>query len=146
MATTKKTEKTEAAAERAYTYAVGKRKTAIARVRIYRDGASGQLTVNGRAAKEYFCVSQNYAAFHAPLGLLEIGNKELDVDVKVLGGGPTAQAEAARHGLARALEKENEARRKPLKQAGFLTRDSRVKERKKPGLKRARRSPQWAKR
>lgn len=126
-----------------YLYAVGRRKTAIAQVRIYKKG-SGKITINNKPFNKYFSLNeQEIVKF--PLKL--IGQLEkLDVTVKVLGGGLHSQAEAIRHGIARALIQLNPNFRKPLKKAGFITRDAREKERKKPGLKRARRAPQWQKR
>ncbi len=127
-----------------YVYSVGKRKTAIARVRLYK--GAGKFTVNERDLKKYFTVGQQIASFLAPFKVAGVVQKDYDIEIKVIGGGPNAQAEACRHGLAQALEKEEASRRTELKKAGFLTRDARIKERKKPGLKRARRAPQWAKR
>lgn len=128
-----------------YTYAVGKRKTAIALVRLFANGA-GKITVNDHPVKKYFTVGHHLSAFLAPLKVAEVTQKDYDIEIKVKGGGPSSQAEACRHGLAKTLEKEDSKRRIGLKRAGFLTRDSRVKERKKPGLKGARRAPQWSKR
>ena len=143
-ATKAKTEK-KADTQAPYTYAVGKRKTAIARIKLFAKG-SGKFEINGKDAKKYFTVGQHIASFLAPLKVAAVTQKSYDLTIKVIGGGPSSQADACRHGLAKALEKENAERRKELKAAGFLTRDSRVKERKKPGLKGARRAPQWAKR
>ena len=126
-----------------YIEAVGRRKTSIARVRLFE--GSGKLTVNDKEAKEYFGLSRLVADALAPLTSLKIG-KEWDVTVKVSGGGIHAQAGAIRMGVARALVKKDEAWKKLLRVSGFLTRDSRMVERKKYGLKKARRSPQWAKR
>lgn len=126
-----------------YFYAVGKRKSAVARVRLYEKG-TGKIEINGRDIRDYFfgILAQNAVN---PMKLTE-NQKNFDVTVKVLGGGVAAQSDAARHGIARALVEADPALRSILKKAGYLTRDARVKERKKPGLKRARRSPQWAKR
>lgn len=125
-----------------YQYAVGKRKTAIARVRLYR--GTGKFVINNIDAKKYLTVG--WDAFTAPFKVAELAQKDYDLSIEVVGGGIHAQAEACRHGITQALEAEDATRRKPLKLAGFLTRDARIKERKKPGLKRARRAPQWAKR
>ncbi|MDO8648628.1 MAG: 30S ribosomal protein S9 [Candidatus Peregrinibacteria bacterium] len=130
-------------AKRSYFYSVGKRKTSIARVRLFPEG-SGDLTVNGRKPKGYFSPLQVENAL-APLALT--GQKSsFDVEVKILGGGKSSQSDALRHGISRALLLWNPEVRVELKRAGFLRRDSRIKERKKPGLKRARRAPQWQKR
>lgn len=118
--------------------ATGRRKTAVAQVRLFPSG-SGKITVNNKA------VSEEEPAFVAPLKLVgKFGNT--DVSVLVNGGGKQGQIEAIRHGIARALLEVDENFRTTLKKAGFLTRDPREKERKKPGLRGARRSPQWSKR
>ena len=123
--------------------AVGRRKCAAARVRISR--GSGIITVNGREFKKYFSHFSLQEAVLAPLKAVG-KDKDLDVSVKVVGGGIKGQADAVKHGIARALVKWNEDFRKSFKTIGMLTRDARVKERKKFGLKRARRAPQWSKR
>ena len=124
--------------------AVGRRKTAAARVRLIPSGA-GLITVNGRPFESYFPLLVLQEIVRAALKAVgESGN--FDVSVKVAGGGLHGQAEAVRHGIARALVKWNADGRKTLKAEGFLRRDPRAKERKKPGLKRARRAPQWSKR
>ncbi|MEN9557659.1 MAG: hypothetical protein RL141_28 [Candidatus Parcubacteria bacterium] len=128
----------------AFIAAVGRRKTAIARVRLIKNG-HGTITVNGRAFADYFPVAELQGVIKGPLetaGQLEA----VDVSVKVQGGGLHGQAEAVRHGIARALIQLNPTFRKSLKKLGYLTRDARKKERKKPGLKKARRAPQWSKR
>lgn len=126
-----------------YVAAVGKRKTAVARIRLY-EGGSGKVEVNGRPIKEYFfgILTQNALE---PLRVTD-HLKTYDITAKIVGGGVSAHADALRHGIAKALIELDAALRPVLKKAGFLTRDSRVKERKKPGLKRARRAPQWRKR
>lgn len=130
-------------ATRSYFYSVGKRKTAIARVRIFQDG-KGEVTVNKLPIKKYLAGTQIENAI-APLTLT--GNKtSFDVEAEVLGGGKSAQSDAIRHGISRALLLFNPELRHELKQAGFIRRDSRIKERKKPGLHRARRAPQFSKR
>jgi small subunit ribosomal protein S9 len=125
------------------TRALGRRKSASARVRI--DRGNGKITVNGKALNEYFThfIDQE----HVIAALKAVGKeKDLDVSVKVQGGGMKGQVVAVRHGIARALVVWNEDFKTALKTIGFLTRDPRVKERKKPGLKKARRAPQWSKR
>lgn len=127
-----------------YWEAVGRRKTSIARVRLFTKGDKG-FTVNGKDYKIYFPTLELQQIITASF----IKMKCLDrfgVSVKVMGGGIHSQAEAVRHGTARALVKFNADFQKRLRRAGFLTRDPRMKERKKFGLKRARRAPQWSKR
>ena len=115
-----------------------------ARVRLI-EGGTGVITVNSRPIESYFPLFVLQETVRAPLK--SAGKTDsFDVTVKVAGGGLHGQAEAARHGIARALVKYNADFRKTLKAEGFLRRDPRAKERKKPGLKRARRAPQWAKR
>lgn len=127
-----------------YLFGIGRRKSATAQVRVYKKG-TGAVTVNGKDLKVYFPLAAQQDIATSPLKI--VGQVEkLDVVVKVLGGGFMSQTEAMRHGLSRALLLLNQNFKKPLKKAGFLTRDSRKKERKKPGLKRARKAPQWAKR
>ena len=132
------------AAASKYHCGVGKRKTAIARVRLYPNG-KGDITVNGKPLSEFCNVLTQKKIILSPLKLIE-KEKNFDVTVKVIGGGFSAQAEAIRHGISRALLNADETIRTPLKKAGFLRRDSRIKERKKFGLKRARRAPQFSKR
>ncbi|MFA6382986.1 MAG: 30S ribosomal protein S9 [Parcubacteria group bacterium] len=129
-----------------YFYAVGKRKTSIAQVRIYLASKAPQgVVVNGRNLDKYFTLERLQATVSAPL--VAVGQEgKTDVIVKVVGGGITGQAEAARLGIARALVKFDNTYKKTLRDLGFMTRDSRIVERKKPGLKKARRAPQWAKR
>tara|TARA_Y100000310_G_scaffold73798_1_gene69933 strand:- start:169 stop:576 length:408 start_codon:yes stop_codon:yes gene_type:complete len=129
--------------KRQYFYSSGKRKTAIARVRMYDDG-EGVVHVNGQKLKEYFSGVQIENAI-APLAL--VGKKgDFDLEVKVQGGGKAAQSGAVRHGISRALLLFDPELRSQLKREGFLRRDARIKERKKPGLKSARRAPQFSKR
>lgn len=125
------------------TYATGKRKTAVARV--WLTPGSGQITVNRRQIGEYFVRETSVMVAKQSLELLELADK-YDVRAFVKGGGHSAQAEAVRHGVARALITEDAERRKTLKRAGFLTRDSRAKERKKPGQPAARKKFQFSKR
>ncbi|MFA6259467.1 MAG: 30S ribosomal protein S9 [Candidatus Peribacteraceae bacterium] len=126
-----------------YFYSAGKRKTAIARVKLFQDG-KGTLTVNGKKAAEYFTGMQVENAL-APLVIAD-KKKEFDIDVVAVGGGKTAQSDAIRLGISRALLLVDPELRPSLKREGFLRRDARIKERKKPGLKRARRAPQFSKR
>lgn len=129
--------------KRPYLYSVGKRKTSIASVRVYPDGA-GEVTVNGKKLKDYFAGVQVENAV-APIALAGLKGR-VDVEVKLIGGGKSSQSDAMRHGISRSLLLMNPEVRPELKRAGFLRRDARIKERKKPGLKRARRAPQWQKR
>ncbi len=124
-------------------YATGKRKTAVARVWI--SAGAGKLTVNGRPADEYFVRETNQMVMRQSLELLELLD-QYDVRATVAGGGHSAQAEAVRHGVARALCTADSERRPPLKRAGFLTRDARKKERKKYGQPGARKRFQYSKR
>ena len=128
-----------------YYYGTGRRKTAVARVRVFPNG-DGSITVNGKVAQSYFGKREAYmATIVAPFRVLDLGNK-YTVTVRVVGGGSSGQAGAIRHGLARALVRMDPDAKHPLRKAGFLTRDPRMKERKKPGLKRARKAPQYTKR
>ncbi|HEU5431338.1 MAG TPA: 30S ribosomal protein S9 [Thermomicrobiales bacterium] len=130
--------------EAAYHYAVGKRKAAVARIRLYP--GSGNITVNGRSVRDYFGGRPiHHANVTEPLRLTGTADR-FDVTVRVLGGGVSGQADAIRHGIARALTRVDEELRPTLKRAKLLTRDARVKERKKVGLKRARKAPQYTKR
>ena len=122
---------------------VGRRKTATARVR-FAPG-KGVIVVNGKDYKEYFTISFWQEKVLAPLKLVG-KEKDYDISVRVLGGGLSGQVDAVRHGIARALEKWNTEFRPVLKASGYLTRDSRAKERKKFGLYKARRAHQWRKR
>jgi len=126
-----------------YIEAVGKRKTASAVVRLYKSG-SGHLGVNGQKLSEYLTLEQANLATQ-PLKLAGIG-KDVDFSIIVKGGGKTGQADAIKLGISRVLLEFNEELKPTLKAKNLLTRDSRRKERKKPGLKRARRAPQWSKR
>jgi len=125
-------------------YATGKRKTAVARVWLSA-GGSGQLSVNGHSLDHYFGRASSRMIAKQSLDQLELG-ENYDVKATVAGGGHSAQAEALRHGIARALIAEDPERRHALKQAGFLTRDSREKERKKYGQPGARKRFQYSKR
>lgn len=126
-----------------YFYANGKRKTAVSRVRLLK--GKGAITVNDRTFENYFPVAYHQQIIRSPLKLTS-QDGQFDIIAKVFGGGINAQAEAIRHGVSKALLDFDPGLRLTLKRAGFLTRDSRVKERKKPGLHRARRAPQFSKR
>ncbi len=121
----------------------GRRKSSIARVRV-RSG-SGKITVNRKSIEEYFVNDQDRAAITSTLSVVDHGEK-VDVLVRVSGGGMTGQSGAVRMGLARALVCFDESLHDPLREGGYLTRDSRMKERKKPGLRGARRGVQFSKR
>ena len=121
----------------------GRRKSSVARVRV-RPG-SGTITVNSKPMSDYFVNDQHQAAIVATLSAVEKSD-QVDVLVRVSGGGMTGQSGAVRMGLARALVSLDEALHEPLREGGFLTRDSRMKERKKPGLRGARRGVQFSKR
>ncbi len=129
-----------------YFYALGRRKTSIAQVRIYpMAGKAVEFKVNGKDLAQYLTIKRFQTAALSPLTCLGLEGK-FDISVKVFGGGINGQADAIKLGIARALVVKDESCRKALKDKGFLTRDSRKVERKKPGLKKARRAPQWAKR
>ncbi len=125
-------------------WGTGRRKKAIARVRLIPTG-DGQIVVNGKSLDEYFGLDTLKFIVNQPLVLTETSAK-YDVIINVNGGGFTGQAGAIRHGISRALLQAEPELRAELKKAGFLTRDSRMKERKKYGLKKARRAPQFSKR
>lgn len=132
-----------------YIEGIGRRKSASARVRIYprTAGETGEMSfvVNDKDVKEYFPRFGDYITLFGPLEDSELSGK-MDVTVLVQGGGVTGQTSAVRLGLARALVKYDESLRAPLRGGDHLTRDARVKERKKPGLKRARKAPTYTKR
>ncbi|MDD4995905.1 MAG: 30S ribosomal protein S9 [Patescibacteria group bacterium] len=125
-------------------FATGKRKSAIAQIQFSPQG-KGKIFINKKESNKYFSPFSLQELILSPLKLLK-KEKDFDFKIKVTGGGVHGQAEAVRLGISRALILLNPSWRKELKMAGFLRRDPRVKERKKPGLKRARRAPQWAKR
>jgi small subunit ribosomal protein S9 len=128
-----------------YYYGMGRRKTAVARVRLFPNG-DGSVIVNGKPSQQYFGQREALTATAvAPLRLLELA-EQYNITVRVVGGGTSGQAGAIRHGLARALLRLNPEFKQALRKAGYLTRDPRMKERKKPGLKRARKAPQYTKR
>ena len=126
-----------------YYYGLGRRKTSVARVRLYP--GEGAFVVNGKPANEFFSRDIDLAQATDPLRTT--GNENsFAITVVVVGGGVTGQAQAVRHAMARALVVANPENKSKLRAAGFLTRDPRAKERKKPGLKRARKAPQYTKR
>lgn len=133
---------TKTVGSKGYVAAVGRRKSAIARVRLYPN-ESGNIIINGVDYNVYFPTYDYQLFVMQPLKLLSQSPR---IEIKVQGGGKKGQAEAVRHGISRALLITNEDFRKQLRTAGFLTRDARVKERKKYGLKKARRAPQFSKR
>lgn len=135
---------TEPTEVKEYIAVIGRRKEAVARVRMTK-GGTGRITVNGRAYDAYFPVYALRRVIETPLTLVDT-DKKFDFSVRVAGGGLRGQADAVRLGIARALLAENPELRATLRKAGLLTRDARIKERKKYGLKRARRAPQWQKR
>ena len=126
-----------------YFYGTGRRKDSVARVRVYQ--GTGKVTINDRDIDNYFGLETLKMTVRQPLQLTDTASR-FDVIVNVYGGGTTGQAGAIRHGIARALCKSDADLRPALKKAGFLTRDPRMKERKKYGLKAARRAPQFSKR
>jgi small subunit ribosomal protein S9 len=127
-----------------YDRGIGKRKCAIAQVKLF-SGGKGEIIVNGKPYQELFPRFEHRRSIERPFIATETMGK-FNVEVKVIGGGVTGQAEAIRHGIARALVKADEQFKPLLRQEGLLTRDARVKERKKYGLKRARKAPQYTKR
>lgn len=126
-----------------YYYGTGRRKAATARVRLYP--GDGTIVVNGKPMQEVFARATWQRRIVEPLSIANARTK-FNVQVKCAGGGSSGWADAIRHGIARALLASDDTLRRPLRQAGLLTRDPRVKERKKPGLKRARKAPQYTKR
>ena len=140
-----KKEKSKINYEGKYFEAVGRRKTAVARVRIFPDDKQKMIKINDKTPDDFFSTKELYIKANSPLRKI----KKLDdfsVSIKTKGGGITGQAEAIRLGIARALVKYDADFRLRLKKAGFLKRDPRAKERKKYGLRGARRAPQWSKR
>jgi small subunit ribosomal protein S9 len=126
-----------------YFAAVGRRKTSVARARLVP--GTGEIVINGRSAEQYFGGDIWTAQVQEPFQAVSRSGR-YNVDVKVTGGGRSGQAGAVRHAIARALLASDEELRSPLRKAGLLTRDARAKERKKYGLKRARKAPQYTKR
>ena len=127
-----------------YVYGTGRRKSSVARVHLF-PGGTGAITINGRDIDDYFGLETLKYIVRQPLNTTDMTSK-VDISATVKGGGVTGQAGAIRHGISRALLLVDETYRQPLKEAGFLTRDPRMKERKKYGLKAARRAPQFSKR
>jgi len=138
------TDKQKVTIKNKFIYAVGKRKRAIAQIRLF-DKGKGEIIINNKKLDDYLPDYELQEIIKSPLNITDTA-KKVNLTVLVRGGGKKGQAEAIRHGIARALDKLNKDLHKTLKVEGFLTRDSRIKERKKPGLKRARRAPQWQKR
>ncbi len=134
----------QAESQQQYYYGTGKRKSAIAKVRLYLDDG-GQIIVNGKTMEEFFNWNPWQLEITEPFRATDTVNR-FRVVARVLGGGVHGQAQAIRHGIARALVVYDETMKPALRQAGFITRDSRIKESKKYGLKRARRAPQYTKR
>ena len=130
--------------KRKYNYGTGRRKSSVARVRVYENG-TGSIIINGREMDDYFGLETLKLIVRQPLISTDMLGK-VDIVVTVAGGGVSGQAGAIRHGISRALLGVNPEYRATLKAAGFLTRDPRMKERKKYGLKAARRAPQFSKR
>ena len=128
---------------KAYFYGTGRRNSSVARVRVY--SGNGKITINGRDIDDFFGLETLKLIVRQPITLTNTADK-FDIVVNVNGGGVSGQAGAIRHGLSRALLQYDENLRPELKKAGFLTRDPRMKERKKYGLKAARRAPQFSKR
>ena len=124
-------------------YGTGRRKTSTARV--FLNSGNGNITVNGRPLDKFFGRETARMVVRQPLTLTDMADK-VDISVTVSGGGNTGQAGAIRHGIARALVEHDESMRSPLRRAGFLTRDARMVERKKVGLRKARKRPQYSKR
>ncbi len=127
-----------------YIEAVGRRKTSTARVRI-TPAKKSEIVINGKTVDEYFPTEVLRSHVTQPLNIEDL-TQEFTISVLVKGGGISSQSEAVRHGLSRALIKYEETLRKELKSAGYLKRDPRMKERRKFGLKKARKAPQWSKR
>ena len=130
--------------KRPYMYGTGRRKSSVARVHLI-PGGTGKITINGRDIDDYFGLDTLKLIVRQPLNTVAMTDK-VDIECTVAGGGVSGQAGAIRHGISRALLLVDDSFRAPLKAAGFLTRDPRMKERKKYGLKAARRAPQFSKR
>ncbi len=124
-------------------YGTGRRKRAIARV--YAKSGSGRITINEKPIDKYFGRKTDRMIARQPLVCIDVNDK-FDFDIRVVGGGPSGQAGAIRHGITRAMVDFDEENRSPLRKAGYMTRDSRVVERKKVGLHKARKKPQYSKR
>ena len=126
-----------------FNYGTGRRKRAIASV--YTKMGSGNITVNNKSLDDYFGRNTDRMISRQPLECVEMSDK-FDIKIKVVGGGPSGQAGAIRHGITRALIDFDETLKSPLRKAGYVTRDARVVERKKVGLHKARKRPQYSKR
>lgn len=135
----------QAETQQQYFYGTGKRKTAIARVRLYPASEGSPMLVNGKLMEDYFNWLPWQVVINEPFRVTSTGNR-FQLVAKVTGGGVNAQAEAIRHGIARALIEFDSGLKATLRRNGLVTRDSRIKESKKYGLKRARRAPQYTKR
>jgi len=144
---TKEVEEKKEAVKEPYFYGLGRRKTSVAQVRLYANDKATEddFVINGKTLKVYFPTISMQNTFAQPLRATGTFGK-FRISVLVRGGGVSGQVEASRLGIARALIKFDETLKKSLKDLGYLKRDSRVVERKKPGLKKARKAPQWAKR
>lgn len=140
---TKKSPAAHGGAEERYFEGIGRRKTAVARVRLV--AGAGKIVVNKKELTDYFRLPKLAETARSPFEHLKLGGR-FNVSANVEGGGVNAQAEAVRHGISRALVVWDQEFKKRLRGAGYLTRDSRMVERKKYGLKKARRAPQWQKR
>lgn len=127
-----------------FLYAIGRRKSAIAKVRLIKNG-KGLYTINGKPMEEFFTTWESRNMVTSPIKIAGLDGA-VDISAETTGGGQMGQAEAVRLGIARALCELNPTYRKTLKKLGYLKRDPRAKERKKPGLRKARRAPQWSKR
>lgn len=139
-----KKEKKEKKESAKYFEAVGRRKTSVARARLFK-GGEATISVNGKKLNDYFVTKEMQNIVHDPLKIMKL-DKDFKVTAKVSGGGIHSQAEALRHAISRALVEFDIDLRKKLKKAEFLKRDPRMKERRKFGLKKARKAPQWSKR
>ena len=135
----------QAETQQQYFYGTGKRKTAIARVRLYPTTETGPMLVNNKLVEDYFNWLPWQVVINEPFRVTNLNNR-FQLVAKVTGGGVNAQAEAIRHGIARALIAYDENLKATLRRHGLVTRDSRIKESKKYGLKRTRRAPQYTKR
>ncbi|MCC6564114.1 30S ribosomal protein S9 [Candidatus Uhrbacteria bacterium] len=135
---------TETSKGGSYLYAIGRRKSAIAKVRLIKNG-KGLYTVNGKPMEEFFTTWESRSMVTSPIKIAGLEGA-VDMSAETTGGGQMGQAEAVRLGISRALCELNPTYRKTLKKLGYLKRDPRAKERKKPGLRKARRAPQWSKR
>jgi|WetSurMetagenome_2_1015567.scaffolds.fasta_scaffold347769_1 small subunit ribosomal protein S9 len=129
-----------------YFYGIGKRKTSIAQIKAYPSSKNqSEIIVNEKKVEDYFTISRLADVIKSPL-VVAGQDKKFSIIIKVSGGGINSQAEAIRLGISRALVESDATLKKPLRDKGFMTRDARKVERKKPGLRKARRAPQWAKR